>query len=555
MHPDTPAAAVAGGGAAQPDRPVTVSPTARRVAISVGSAAVLLTALDAYVVVSLFTVIAADMHVAVNNIQFGTPIVTGFLLGYAGGMPLLGGLSDKIGRRAVVQISLGGFLVGSVITAYSTHLASSFESSGGGIAHWLAQPLHILIIGRTVQGIAGGALLPVTLALVADLWNEARRPAILGTVGAAQELGSVLGPLYGLWLAGLFAVGSVPAILAGWRGVFWVNVPLTILAMVAVGFALPGGKTEGVERRAKVDIVGGVLLAVALALLVVGLYNADPTESILPPHGLQFVFGGLIVLAVFIVWEWQAKTRIVDLSGSPKVPFAAVLVASLVAGAALMVTLIDITLLGQGVYMQSYEESAKLLVHFLAALPVGAILGGLVARRIGLRLVAIAGFLISTYAFWLISTWPVTVLTDKHHVLGIALPRLATDLAIAGFGLGLVIAPLSAAVLRIVPASQHGVASASVVVARTVGMLTADLTPPIYPFADPTQANMDVYNAAMTVYTGKVSDALLTEYHEIFLITAALCVIAAVVAIGIGPSPAEGENKVAIDSAEPAPAA
>jgi hypothetical protein len=84
--------------------------------------------------------------------------------------------------------------------------------------------------------------------------------------------------------------------------------------------------------------------------------------------------------------------------------------------------------------------------------------------------------------------------------------------------------------------------------------LTADLTPPIYPFADPSQANMDSYNAKMAVYTGKVSEALLTEYHEIFLITAALCVIAAVVAFAIGHSPAEDQKKVAIDEAEPAPA-
>jgi MFS family permease len=540
------------------------------VAIGVGSAAVLLTALDAYVVVSLFTSIAADMHVAVNNIQFGTPIVTGFLLGYAGGMPLLGGLSDKIGRKTVVLSSLGGFLVGSVITAYSTHLASTFESSGSGIGQWLAQPLHILIIGRTLQGIAGGALLPVTLALVADLWDEARRPAILGTVGAAQELGSVLGPLYGLWLAGLF--GAAPAVFAAWRGVFWVNVPLSILAMVGVGFALPGGKKVGdVQRRAKVDITGGLLLAVSLALLVVGLYNADPSVSILPPHGLQFVTAGLVVLVLFIGWEWVAKTKIVDLTGSPKLPFAAVLAASLVAGAALMVTLLDVTLLAQGVFMKTQADSAILLVHFLAALPVGAVLGGLAARKVGLRLVAAIGFLVSTFAYWLISTWPITVLTDSHHILGISLPRLATDLAIAGFGLGLVIAPLSAAVLRIVPASQHGVASASVVVARTVGMLvgfaaltgwglnrfhklTVDLAPPVYPFGDTTQAKLDVYNAQTTVYLGKVSDALLTEYHEIFLITAALCVVAAVIAIAIEPNRAAGE-KVAIDDAEPAPAA
>jgi MFS family permease len=529
-----------------------ITPRARRVAIGVGGAAVLLAALDAYVVVTLLITMAADMDVAVNRLERATPIITGFLLGYVAGMPLLGGLSDKLGRRAVIQISLAGFLIGSAVTAASTEIGDFLQVS----------PLPILIAGRTLQGLAGGALLPVTMALVADFWAEHRRPVILGTVGAAQELGSVLGPLYGAALAALI----------GWRGVFWVNVPLILVAMVAVHFALPGRTALAYSApRPKVDVVGGVLLAVSLGLLTIGLYNPDPEASVLPPNGLMFIGIGAGVFLLFLLWEWRARTKLIDLAGAAKLPFAAVLAASFLAGAALLVTLLDISLLAQGVLGLSDEtESAKLLVRFLVALPVGAIIGGLLAPRLGLRSVTVAGFLVSAFAYWLVSSWPVTILSERHNVLGLSLPRLDTDLAIAGLGLGLVIAPLSAAVLRLVPQTQHGVASAGVVVARTMGMLigfagltgwglhrfhelTATLVPPEYPFLDPTPAKVAAFNEALAVYTTQLSDKLLIQYHEIFFATAMCCLVAAVISLAI-TNRAVTEPALVEASQAPAPA-
>jgi MFS family permease len=494
----------------------------RRVAISVGGASVLLAALDAYVVVTVLGNIGADLNLPINHLEQFTPIVTGYLLGYVAGMPLLGGISDVLGRRLVIQFCLAGFLAGSVITAMGT-------------------TLPMVVTGRALQGLAGGALLPVTMALVGDLWDEYRRPVVLGTVGAAQELGSVLGPLYGAWLAAAFGT---------WRGIFWVNVPLAALAIVAVQFALPGRGVQSKTSRKQVDVVGGLLLAASLGLLVVGLYNPTPDVSVLPSWGLPVIGAGAAVFALFLLWERLARSRLVDLTGVAKGPFFATIGASLVAGTALMVTLVDMQIIAEGEFNLDSTGGALILVRFLVALPIGAVIGGLLAQRLGERWVAVGGFAVAALGYWLISGWPSNPLAARHDIPGLlSLPRLDTDLAIAGLGLGLVIAPLSSAVLRVMPPVQHGVASAAVVVARTMGMLigiaalsawglhrfqviTANLKQPL-----PIGVTEEQFAQKMDIYEYDIAQALHQEFSEIFAITAVLCLVGAVIVLALKRRP------------------
>lgn len=481
----------------------------RALLLGLAGAGLFIAALDAYVVVTLLPAMMGDVGLTIERFEQATPIVTGFLAGYVVAMPLLGAYSDVRGRIPVYVACLGAFAAGSVMTATA--------------GMWGFAQLPWLVIGRFIQGLGGGGLVPLTLALAADLYANRARVVAIGSVAALQEAGSVFGPLYGATIAAAAAAAG------GWRFVFWMNLPLAAIAGVALMLASHRATAAETSRRSTIDWISALLLGIGLGLLVLALYPDDPehraTNAFFIPAGL----GAVVVLAGYL---WRQRKQL-----EPLIPrelirsrgFIGATAANVLIGAALMVALVDVPVLGRLVFNQNQLDSGLLLTRFLIGVPVGAVAGGWIAGRAGARFTAAAGIVLSAAAFWQMSGWRADELTLQTG------PLRQADLALAvcGFGFGLVIAPLTAAVLALTREQSHGLAASLVVLARTMGMLiglSALTAFGLYRFRQilgtPVLNDPDLRSRVKHLEQ-LVAAAFLQEYQEIFRIAAALCLIAA----------------------------
>jgi MFS family permease len=501
-----------GGPDPTPPRPELLTATRPALLLLAAGAGLFVTALDAYVVVTLLPAMVADVGLTIDRFEQATPIVTGFLGGYVVAMPLLGAYSDVRGRAPVYAFCMLVFATGSAITATA------------GL--WSFAGLPWLVVGRFLQGLGGGGLVPLTLALAADLYRDHLRTAALGSVAAMQEAGSVFGPLYGATLA------AAAASIGGWRFVFWLNLPLA--ALCAAGLLLGTRRQSRVDATAatSLDWAGAALLGIGLGLLVLALYPDDPNAR--ATSGLLIPLGALSLLVLGLYARRQA-TRL-----EPLIPhqllasraFIGASVANLLIGVALMVALVDVPLLGRLVFKLDQLGSGLLLSRFLIGVPIGAALGGLLATRIGARATAIAGMVLAAAAFVQMAGWQSNELALRIGPLPVA----DVALAACGLGFGIVIAPLAARVLELTRVEHHGLASSLVVLARTMGMLIglAALTAyGLYRFHQilgTPQLNDPDVRARVDHLERLVAAAFLQEYREIFAVAAGVCLLAALVA-------------------------
>jgi MFS family permease len=211
------------------------------------------------------------------------------------------------------------------------------------------------------------------------------------------------------------------------------------------------------------DLVGALFLAVALAGVILAFATADPRIQVFSDQGLWFLLGSAVAAVAFAVHLRRAEAPLVPAGALRRTPAWGAMVVSFFVGAALIAALIDIPIFARTtIYSDSQLMAALVLVRFLVALPVGAVVGGYLTRTVSAGLVTAVGMALAAVGFLLMSNWHVTSLEDASS---------SVALVVCGFGFGLALAPVNAAVLASTDDAVHGLASALVVVARMVGML------------------------------------------------------------------------------------
>ncbi|MQC17009.1 MAG: MFS transporter [Chloroflexi bacterium] len=460
----------------------------QRALLFVVAAGVFVAADDQTSIVAVLPPLINDIGLTVDDFYRASWVVNGYLLGYLIALPIMGRVADVYGHARVFAVALGIFMFGSALVA----LSPSFTP---------------LVLARAIQAVGGGGVVPVAMAIVVSELPRERRLLGLGAIAAASEFGALIGPLWG---------GSI-AELWGWRLVFWINLPMTLpLALAALRLA-------GSERqRGSIDWGGAALLGASLTALTFALVD-DPNE----PRAWVWT-ASLVALAVGLAGAFFWHERRVD---EPMAPLQALSQRAVIAanlthfavGVGLITVLIGVPLFVNLVLVEGALDGGLTLMRLTIAVPVGALAGAWLGGRIGLQVTTIVGCLLAAIFFLGLQAWD----GDLTEVMR-TVPQL-----VGGFGFGLTIAPLGAAVLQRVSERDRAAASGWLTLSRVAGMLVGA--------AVLTSTGLGrFYARAGTVefdspeFASLVAEAQVQTFHEVFLAGAVVMLIAAALAWAIG---------------------
>jgi EmrB/QacA subfamily drug resistance transporter len=413
---------------------------------------------DLTVVSTMLVQMLKDLDISIQTeLDEAAWIVNGYLIAYVVTMPFMGRVSDIFGRRSVFLGCLFIFAVGSVLVVLATDLPT-------------------LVAARAVTAIGGGAMVPVSIAIVGDVFSQERRPFAMGILGAVDTAGWIWGPLYGAMLVRYL----------NWRWQFYLNLPLSALAAAAAFYALRDWKppVEQATQNRRMDWLGAALLTLALLAVNVGLaemggglgetasFDFDQPQK--ASSGLAvawpYFVSGAVFLALFVWAERRQAARkgmrvLMDLGMFLRRNFSLACAVNFFTGFVLIIAMVDVPIFVNVIQGESIEsaavDSGRILSALTVAMAITSVLGGWLCSRFGYRLPTLLGLACIAGAFGLMgASWQVDV-----DVLAMTL-----HLALAGAGFGLVIAPTATAVVDAVDAEQRGVASALVIVLRLMGM-------------------------------------------------------------------------------------
>jgi EmrB/QacA subfamily drug resistance transporter len=386
--------------------------------------AVLLAALDGTIVATALPTITAELG-GLNQLSW---VVTGYLLASTISTPLYGKLGDLYGRKRIFQASIVVFLVGSALCGQS-------------------QSMGELIAFRTLQGLGGGGLIVLAQAIIGDIVSPRDRGRYQGVIGAVFGVSSVAGPLLGGFLVDN----------ASWRWIFYVNIPIGIVALAVIAVAL---RVPEQRRHARIDVLGTILLSLAAGCFVLATSLGGATYG----WGSWQIIGlGVITVvatASLIPVERRAAEPVLPMSLFSSRVFTVAAAIGFIVGFALFGATTYLPLFLQIVTGASPTRSGLELLPLILGLLVTSIGSGQIIARWGhYRPFPIAGTAIMVVGFWRLSTMEPTTSALERSL----------DMLILGLGIGLVMQVLVLAVQNDVDYRDLGVATSGATFFRSIG--------------------------------------------------------------------------------------
>ncbi|MER3420547.1 MAG: hypothetical protein C4290_08515, partial [Chloroflexota bacterium] len=292
-----------------------------------------------------------------------------------------------------------------------------------------------------------GALVPVALAIAAERLPPHERPLGLSTISALDDASSLLGPLW----------GTLIGVWIGWRGLFWMNIVLSLPVLVVVVLLARG---QRVRRPVPVDWTGGFLLALALLVITFALADTGVTPRPVWQSALLYSLGAALI-AAFVWWELRIPHPMIDLRMFRLSRVSAANVMFFLEGGALITALVNIPLMDEVLWGGKGAEPGLMLMRMVLFMILGGVLGGVLAPRLGFRWTAMVGFALSTAGLLGMRAWPQEPTEAQRWAA----------LALAGLGFTLADAPLYATVVNAVEAGRRAAAAAVLQVCQTTGMI------------------------------------------------------------------------------------
>jgi EmrB/QacA subfamily drug resistance transporter len=441
----------------------------------------LLAALNQTIVATALPKIVADL----GGVEHYSWVFTAYMLGSTITVPLYGRLSDIYGRRPFFLIGIGIFMAGAVV---------------GGTAHSMTQ----LIVARGIQGLGAGALIPLAITVIGDLVPPSDRGRWQGLTGAVFGVASVLGPLSGGWIADH----------ADWRWVFFVSLPVGVLAFVVVAITLRIPPHP--DRDTRVDVAGAALLALGLCAGLLATVRGGQAAPWLSAQILALFAVSAVLLSVFVRHERRIDQPIVPIGLFADRTFTLANLTGFATGVAMFGAIMFIPLFVQGALGGSATTSGLVLTPLMLALIVTSVGSGQIISRTGRYVWALrSGPLVMMAGFVLLAG------LDVHSTQ--AAVTLAT--VVLGLGLGLLMQNLVLTLQNTVPSRHLGVATSAGQFFRAIGGTIG----------------VSVMGAVLTagLPEGKTlgGAALADAIHPIFFMGVPLMAVAFLLALGIPERP------------------